>query len=106
MDARCSSRILAKVGITGTDWRLARVLGSLTTAFEIERLTVSVSPAKSGHSTPRSSPSRGPATEAVATAAFGQQRQHLENAQNLDQVVSVVSPGSRAFRGILAPSTG
>jgi len=39
--------------------------------FQIEQMTVMASSEKSGHSTPRSSPSRNPANEAVATAALG-----------------------------------
>ena len=89
MDARCSSRILAQGWNHRNGPAAGASLGSLTTAFKIERLTLSVSPANSGDSTPRSSPSGSLANGKPWDSCFGQQRQHLENAQNLDQVVSV-----------------
>jgi hypothetical protein len=40
MDLRYSSKISAKAGSTGTESRLARVFGRLTTDLQIERLMV------------------------------------------------------------------
>jgi hypothetical protein len=44
MDLRYSSKISAKAGITGTELRLARVFGGLTTDLQIERLIVNSVP--------------------------------------------------------------
>ena len=79
MDARYSSRILPKVGITGTDWRLARVLGSLTMDFQMERLTVRASPAKSGYSNPAQFALAQSQKRSRGYHGFRQQPQQLEN---------------------------
>jgi len=44
MDLRYSFKISAKAGITGTESRLARVFGGLTTDIQIERLTTNSVP--------------------------------------------------------------
>jgi len=85
---------------------LARVFGRFTTFFQTDLLTTSESPAKSGHSSPRSSPSRRPAKDAVATTALGNNGRAFRIDCIWVKLYANVSLASRAFLGMRASGTG